>query len=698
MSDFDRLHPSIQHHVVNSLGWKNLRPVQERCIAPILDGKSVLVLAPTAGGKTEAAIFPLLSRALAEGWTGLSILYVCPIKALLNNLLPRLEHYCTLVGRQCQLWHGDTSDSERRSIISEPPDILLTTPESLEVLLVMRHRKHPQLLSNVRAVVVDEMHAFAGDDRGWHLLSVLERIQHIAGRPLQRAGLSATVGNATELLVWLAGQSTIGEVVDAATTGGAQAEVQLDYVGSLENAATVVSMLHAGEKRLVFCDSRARVEQLGRMLRDKGIETFVSHSSLSADERRQAEAAFAGRSNCVIVATSTLELGIDVGDLDRVIQIDAPSTVASFLQRIGRTGRRPGTQRNCLFLATDRGALIQAAGLIQLWASGYVEPVNPPSMPLHIFAQQIMALALQEAGLARDRWQEWIGAMPGFATVPAATLDAVIDHMVAATLLVSDNGLLSIGGEGEDSYGRKNFMALLSCFTSPPLFRVLHGQREIGLIDQISFVLRNNEKPVILLAGRGWQVSHLDWDARVAYVVPTELKGRSQWLGASPALSFELCQAIRQVMSMDSHQPQWSRRACEAIDEVRLDMPWCHVDSTAIIPSGPGACEWWTFAGLRANATFAEAFTAIGIKTTADNFSIKVNTEMNKLQTTLMDQVWESAPKLWPASLGTKALDNLKFSDCLPPVLAMGMLRARLSVVSVLRRVLEESLSFSASQ
>jgi ATP-dependent Lhr-like helicase len=286
--------------------------------------------------------------------------------------------------------------------------------------------------------------------------------------------------------------------------------------------------------------------------------------------------------------------------------------------------------------------------------------------------------------------------MPGFANVPAATLAAVIDHMVTATLLVSDNGLLSIGGEGEDSYGRKNFMALLSCFTSPPLFRVLHGQREIGLIDQISFVLRNNEKPVILLAGRGWQVSHLDWDARIAYVVPTELKGRSQWLGSSPALSFELCQAIRQVISMDGHQPQWSRRACDAIDEVRFDMPWCHAGNTTIILSGPGACAWWTFAGLRANATFAEAFTALGIKAAADNFSVNVNTEVNELQATLMDQVLASAPGLWPASLGTKALDNLKFSDCLPPALAQEMLRARLSAVSNVQRVLEERVSFTS--
>src|SRR4051812_14550935 len=116
---FDRLHPSLQHHVVNSLGWKSLRPAQERCIVPILNGKTVLVLAPTAGGKTEAAVFPLLSKMLSEGWQGLSILYVCPIKALLNNLHSRLENYCSLVGRRCELWHGDTSDSVRRGIVGD---------------------------------------------------------------------------------------------------------------------------------------------------------------------------------------------------------------------------------------------------------------------------------------------------------------------------------------------------------------------------------------------------------------------------------------------------------------------------------------------------------------------------------------------------------------------------------------------------
>src|SRR5690606_10262420 len=176
--------------------------------------------------------------------------------------------------------------------------------------------------------------------------------------------LSATLANPEALLAWLtAGTEAPRTIVRGTSLAVTEADVILDYVGSLSNAALVISRLHSGEKRLVFCDSRSQVEELGQALRSYGVRTFVSHSSLGVDERRRAEEAFAADSDCVIVATSTLELGIDVGDLDRVIQVDAPSTVASFLQRLGRTGRRPGTQRNCLFLATDEDTLLRAAAL-----------------------------------------------------------------------------------------------------------------------------------------------------------------------------------------------------------------------------------------------------------------------------------------------------------------------------------------------
>lgn len=203
MTAFDSLHPGLQHHIVNSMGWRELRPFQEEVIPVVLRGDHALIIAPTAGGKTEAAAFPVLSRMLTEDWRGLSVLYLCPTRALLNNLHIRLSRYAALVGRSCAIWHGDTSPTERARINRERPDILLTTPESLEVMLVSQKTDPIALFGQLRVVIIDELHAFAHDDRGWHMLAVLERTSRLAGRELQRIGLSATVGNPRQMLQWL---------------------------------------------------------------------------------------------------------------------------------------------------------------------------------------------------------------------------------------------------------------------------------------------------------------------------------------------------------------------------------------------------------------------------------------------------------------------------------------------------------------
>src|SRR5690606_21424116 len=235
------------------LGWPDLRPLQRAAITPLMDGEDAVLLAPTAGGKTEAACFPLLSAMAEQRWTGTSVLYLCPLKALLNNLVGRVDTYAQWLGRRAALWHGDTKESQRQRIRTEAPDVLLTTPESLEAMLIGVKTDHARLLGGVRTVVVDEVHAFAGDDRGWHLPAVLERLERVTGRPIQRVGLSATVGNPEHLLRWLQGAgagSRAGRVVapgvhlpaTGAAGQGEQAaedlsrrpagEVELDYVGS----------------------------------------------------------------------------------------------------------------------------------------------------------------------------------------------------------------------------------------------------------------------------------------------------------------------------------------------------------------------------------------------------------------------------------------------------------------------------------
>ncbi|GAA3212364.1 DEAD/DEAH box helicase [Dactylosporangium siamense] len=700
----EALHPSIQHHVANTLGWSALRPLQEAAVAPLMAGDDALLLAPTAGGKTEAAALPLLSRMAAEQWRGPSLIYLCPLKALLNNLLPRLEQYAGWIGHTVALWHGDVNTPQRRQILRNRPDVLLTTPESLEAMLVSVNVDHASFLGGVQTVVVDEVHAFAGDDRGWHLLAVLERLSRVAGHPIQRVGLSATVGNPDELLHWLQGAQRgqrPGSVIapDLPTPvvfGGSvpPGDIELDYVGSVPNAATVIAALHAGEKRLVFCDSRQLVEELGAALRDRGVTTFVSHASLSVDERRRAEEAFAEARDCVIVSTSTLELGIDVGDLDRVLQINAPRTVASFLQRLGRSGRRPGSARNCLFLALDEPGLLQAAGLLSLWGSGWVEPVTPPPEPRHIVAQQLLALCLQEHQVGENLWPAAWNGLPPF----DKTAEVIQRYLVEQGYLDQDAGMLHIGPEAELRFGRRHFMDMTAVFTAPPQFTVLSGRTEIGRTDPALLTEEVRGPRLLLLAGRSWRVTYVDWVRRRCFVEPADSGGKARWntSGGVAGLSFELVRAMRGVLLGADPPVRLTRRARSRLEETRLRLSSHAHPGGTVVHRNRGQLRWWTWAGYRANATLATTLNEL--VDPAGYF----DDQHIRLRTDLTPDDWRSAVSDAPQRLclpdvDPKALVGLKFNAALPERLAIATLSARLAELSAASMILGERATFVVS-
>jgi len=692
MNSFELLHPSVQHHIVNSLGWTQLRPFQDEVIPVALRGEHLLIIAPTAGGKTEAAILPIMSRMLTEDWRGLSTLYICPIKALLNNLHDRLSRYASLLGRRCELWHGDISPGARRRICENPPDILLTTPESIEVMLVSATVDLKGLLGQVKAVVVDELHAFAGDDRGWHLLGVLERVRRITDGTVQRIGLSATIGNPEELLGWLTCRKDEPQCVvcpDRVASG--RADVQLDYVGSIANAALVISRLHRGEKRLVFLDSRAKAEELGTGLRSLGIRTFVTHSSLSREQRAHAERVFSSESDCVIVATSVLELGVDVGDLDRVIQIDSPSTVASFLQRMGRTGRRPNSVRNCLFLATDDLALLQAAAIIRLWSGGFVEPVNPPPEPYHVLAQQMFSLVRQESRLTRSDWEQWID--PVFRhCCGTSSIDTIAQHALSNQLLCEDNAVLLLGPAAERLFGRRNFMDLLSVITSQPLFHVRYGRASLGCVHPLSFSGRSAKPAILSLGGRSWRISHIEWGKKTVYVEPCEDSGRSRWVGGGLPLSAHLCAEIKHVLEDDREDTFWSRRGRNRLLELREELPLTTSGDTYIVQKKQGR-KWWTFAGLAANQTVANMLMGhLSGAVRADNLFIRLpgDCPLTELKKAIADVAKLDA--LDPSAWVDQSEELLKFSELLPSDLFTKAIMARLTDFQGARTVLDSHI------
>jgi ATP-dependent Lhr-like helicase len=712
-TELDLLHPVITHHLVNSLGWQSLRPLQDQSVRPVLDGSDALLLAPTAGGKTEAAVFPLLTAMDRQRWQGLSVIYVCPLKALLNNMLPRLESYTAWLGRRVALWHGDTTSVGRRANLTAPPDVLLTTPESLESMLVSVHVDHRRLFADVRAIVVDEVHAFGGDDRGWHLLAVLERLTRVRGHAIQRIGLSATVGNPGALLRWLQGSAAgtrpgvvvAPEAASLTDTDGptssaesktvntplpaAHADIELDYVGSVPNAAKVIASLYQGEKRLAFCDSKQLVEELGAKLKELGVTTYLIHASLSLDERRRAERAFTEGRDCVIVSTSALELGLDVGDLDRVIQVNAPLTVAAFLQRLGRSGRRPGTRRNCLFLALREDHLLLAAGLLLAWSRGFVEPVTPPPEPRHIAAQQLLALCLQEGRVGMRTWQEWL-------PLPELSVGAqpIAAYLVEQGYLDTDDGMLFIGPEAERRFGHRHFMNLMAVFTAPPEFTVLHGRDEIGRTDPSLLADRVEGPRRLLLGGRSWQVTWTDWKRRRCFVEPVDSGGRARWLSDGVGgVSYELARSMREVLLGADAPVSITQRAVGALARLRSNADGRVCADGMVISRSDSDLRWWTWAGYRVNATLKATLSGLADEVQrVDEVSIRLRADLRpSIWRSLVDEVKD---RLTLPDVDEKALAGLKFSEMLPPRLAVATLAARLADLEHARSVLLEPCRF----
>lgn len=671
MSEFEKLHPALQYHVVNSLGWNSLRPTQLQAIDPILSGVHCLLLAPTAGGKTEAAIIPVLSRMMTHAWPGVSVIYVCPIKALLNNLEQRLSYYAGLVGRRVAVWHGDVSQSQKSHALKDAPDILLTTPESLEGMLVSTRIDRKAWFGNLRVVIADELHAFAADDRGWHMRAVLHRLQQYVPQEMQRLGLSATVSNPEDLLNWFA-PTGLKKVVGSASVS-TDADVTIDFVGSLVNAGTVIARLHRGSKRLVFCDSRSSAEQLTSMLRGQDVRTFLSHASLSHSERKMAETAFAEEKDCVIVATSTLELGIDVGDLDHVIQIDAPATVSSFLQRMGRTGRRSGARRSCLFLCTNDDSLMLAMGICRLWSEAWVEAAYPPPEPWAIVAQQAMAATLERAQWPR---QELISLLCGaFPESNRQGISDVIGHMVDTGYLMDTDAVLQIGPMTEKQFGRAHYKELLASFSGAQLLLGRFGSVEVGYIDPTMLTGEKQDR-LILLAGKSWRITDVDWKRKIVWLEPAKEGGKARWTGSGRSLSREIAQGIfRALRQGTGEHAVISNRARIEIDQVIEDLPDTGNNvSMAITRNDTGVARLWTFGGTRANRSIAKQIQSL--------------VEVRRIDAIGLDLKKPIDPRELSADLLATALQfsteeimdlskPIKFSECLPASLLLQIIRKR---------------------
>lgn len=672
MAGLERLHPHLQHAIIHDLGWRSLRPVQELTIDAILDGCNAVVLAPTAGGKTEASIFPVLSHILTENLKAVSVLYVCPIRALLNNQEERLTSYARMVGLEVFKWHGDVSDSRKKTFRETPAHVLMTTPESLEVMMISERTDAKALFSGLSAVIIDEVHAFAADDRGAHLASLLERLVTMTGRDIQRIGLSATVGNPHVIGEWLQGSSKRPFRLVDPPKGKAQRDLRLEMCPDISDAAIAIGQIARGKKSLVFVESRSKAEKVAHALAGTGVEVFIHHSSVSRADRTLAEEQFAKGQNTAIVCTSTMELGIDVGDLDQVIQVDAPSSVASFLQRLGRTGRRSNTRSNCTFFCLSSESLLQSVALLRLAEAGWVEDVTPAAHAMHVLAHQVMALILQEGGISRHKLMPWVEAAYPFSSVRTERVSELIDTMLERAILYEADGLLSLGTRGEKLYGKKNFFELYAVFTAPPVMRVQHGKEDVGYIQALFVTMHDHAKGPLCfrLSGRAWEVGQIDWGKGVLHVRPADYGRVPSWLGMPGVLSNPLCQAMLDVLLHEKQEGAWlSKEAAAELAAMRESYDGLLEPGTAPLEEQPDGVQWHTFAGGAVNRLLAAGLEQkSGNKWVAGNLSLKCKdiafTAASDAVRGLVDLNWERVAADAARDMARGMLS--KFQPCLP--------------------------------
>lgn len=544
--EFSLLHPAVQKWVYKQ-GWKDLRAIQKSAIKPILAGKSDIVIsAPTAGGKTEAVFLPACS-AIASESNGFGILYISPLKALINDQYRRLESLCDMLDMQVTPWHGDSPQSKKKTARQFPEGILLITPESFEARLIRDAGWVRAAFESLKYIIIDEYHAFVGFERGHHLQSLLTRLERLLNRqqsPIPRLALSATMGDLDgvanslrpdsalpcRLIVDSEGRSNfrvgVRGYIDKAT-GELTAPVEHRIAGDLFG-------LLRGDSHLVFANSRKKTELYAALLRDiceKDFlpnEFFPHHSSLSRELRGALELRLHKENlPTTAVCTMTLELGIDIGKVNSIAQVTAPHSVSSLRQRLGRSGRRGDPAVLRMFIVEDeltvnsslvdrlRIELLQGTAMIRLLLRKWYEPPDSRLFHFSTLLHQVLAVVAQWGGVRPDQLWNLLCQSGPFQKVSVEHFKTLLSQMGAKSLISQlHSGELVLAEQGEVIVNHYSFYAV---FDTPQEYRIIvkEGGRVLGTLPLDSPVAKEQH---IVFGGRRWIVLDVDIEGKIIYV------------------------------------------------------------------------------------------------------------------------------------------------------------------------------------
>ncbi len=550
--EYQCLDKRVQKWLFNQ-GWPDLREIQKRAIVPILAGdRDVLISASTAAGKTEAFFLPACS-AIAEDENGFGILYISPLKALINDQYRRLDSLSEMLDMQVTPWHGDSLQSKKKKARKNPSGILLITPESLESLLVREPAWVKQSFTSLKYIVIDEFHAFIGTERGKQLLSLLTRLEHITGRisnPIPRVALSATLGELEKVPFSLRPNKSLP--CETITSSQHQSTIKVQVKGYLEPVDIMADDTHTsaeqqicqeifrlcrGDSHLVFANSRSRTEniaaQLGDLCEQQVLpnEFFPHHGSLAKELREDLEARLQKETlPTTAICTMTLELGIDIGKVSSVIQVTAPHSVSSLRQRLGRSGRRNSPSILRMLISENelsdksnivdglRLELVQSLAMIRLLiVNNWFEPADTEQMHLSTFLHQILAVIAQWGSVRADQLYSLLCEQGPFKEITIQHVKQLLSHMGTLQLIQQLNsGELVLGIEGERITNSYTFYAV---FKTPEEFRIVAGSKTLGTLPIDSLILKDQH---IIFGGHRWKVTDIDNNKKVIYVTLTK--------------------------------------------------------------------------------------------------------------------------------------------------------------------------------
>lgn len=608
--------------------WDSLRPIQAAAISRIISTDNNYILASkTASGKTEAAFLPILSK-VNFNERGVQVLYISPLIALINDQFIRVENLCKNLDVEVTKWHGEASKSEKHRLLANPRGVVLITPESLEAMFVNAPFNVRELFSNLKYVVIDEIHSFIGTDRGIQLKSLLSRLQQLTVSSFKVIGLSATIGDFNEAKKMTGDEENTKVLLDKAAK---EIEARFHYFESdkMELPTILLEDLYKetkDSKALIFPNSRGRAEEIAVKLqkisgKEKGHPFYFSHHSSVDRELREYIEQFAKnnqRNSFCIACTSTLELGIDIGTVDQVVQIDATNSIASLIQRVGRSGRREGERSSLLLYATDPWSLLQSISCWILYQQGFIEPTVTSEKPYDILLHQILSIVKQNSGCKCQDLGKKINENFAFNAIPADDVEVILQELVKINFLELLQNEYIIGIEGEKVVNSRDFYTV---FKTEPNLKVVNSGKTIGEIP-FSPQVKVNEN--LLLAARIWKIVDIDPKSKRIEVITAKDGKKPLFFGRAGIVHSTVRQKMFELLLNSTDYNELNELSKEALKTIRKEFsiyPIEIIDDDRPVLKKDSDILWYTFQGTKVNRSLHFLLDKAGIDCILDDHS-----------------------------------------------------------------------------